>query len=166
VAVHGDGDIDEHQVRDAVILDKERDLAEDPAFGFRQLVDIAERALSPGTNDPTTAVQSLDHLNDLLRSLACRPLLPHVATGENRTVRAVAPQPGWEDYVRLAFDEIRHWGAGSIRVHARIAAALDHLSALVSGERAIVLERQRHLLGARMGDLAEAEHATVLLRRP
>jgi len=37
------------------------------AFGLRQLVDIATRALSPGTNDPTTAVQALDRIHDLLR---------------------------------------------------------------------------------------------------
>ncbi len=45
-----------------------------PGFGLRQLLDIALRALSPGVNDPTTAVQVIDQLHDLLRRLAARPL--------------------------------------------------------------------------------------------
>jgi len=51
-------------------LADERTLDQDAAFGFRQLVDIAVRALSPGINDPTTAVQALDRIHDLLRRLA------------------------------------------------------------------------------------------------
>ena len=50
-----------------VAQDTERTMEQDLAFGFRQLVDIAERALSPSTNDPTTACQAVDVLHDLLR---------------------------------------------------------------------------------------------------
>ena len=39
---------------------------QDPAFGFRQLVDVAIRALSPAVNDPTTGVQAIDRISDLL----------------------------------------------------------------------------------------------------
>ena len=49
-----------------------RSLLQDPGFGFRQLVDIAIRALSPAVNDPTTAVQVLDRLTDLLGRVADR----------------------------------------------------------------------------------------------
>ncbi|MBN2624813.1 MAG: DUF2254 domain-containing protein [Acidimicrobiales bacterium] len=157
VAVHGEGEIDGRAVRAAVALDRERDLAEDPAYGFRQLVDIAERALSPGTNDPTTAVQCLDHLHDLLRTLATRPLLPRVATSDDGTVRAVAPERSWDDYVSLAFDEIRHWGAGSLQVHRRIGAALDDLATVVPPDRVPALDRQRRLLTARTDDLPAVE---------
>ena len=63
----------------ALSVARERTVHQDAAFGFRQLVDIAERALSPGINDPTTAVQVLDQLHDLLRRLA-----PRVIPGEQR----------------------------------------------------------------------------------
>lgn len=53
---------------------QDRTLTHDVAFGVRQLIDIAERALSPGVDDPTTAVQVLDQHHDLLRRLATRPL--------------------------------------------------------------------------------------------
>ncbi len=54
-----------------VALGVERTIEQDPAFAVRIMVDIAIRALSPAVNDPTTAVQVLDHLEDLLR--LCRP---------------------------------------------------------------------------------------------
>ncbi len=95
VAVCGTGHTDDRHVRAAIALDKERDPAEDPAFGFRQLIDIAERALSPGVNDPTTAVQCLDHLHDLLRRMTTRPLVARTARDAAGTIRAVAPQPCW-----------------------------------------------------------------------
>ena len=161
VAVHdhdgGLGDDQESEIRKAVTLDKERDLIEDPAFGFRQLVDIAERALSPGVNDPTTAAQCLDHLHDLLGRLAHRPLPPRVTRTVQGRVRVVMPQPTWDDYVALAVDEIRHWGAGSIQIHQRISSLLNDLAAAVEPERSVVIMEQLRLLQARQDDLPSAE---------
>jgi len=62
------------ELREHVVVGTERTPSQDPAFGFRQLVDVAERALSPGVNDPTTAVQALDQLHDLLRTLSTRAI--------------------------------------------------------------------------------------------
>ncbi|MBW3546834.1 MAG: DUF2254 domain-containing protein [Actinobacteria bacterium] len=167
VEVHGDGDgVDDGAVRRAISLAKERQLDEDPAFGFRQLVDIAERTLSPGVNDPTTAVQCLDHLHDLLRRLAHRPLPPRVTRIAQGGVGVVLPRPTWDDYVALAVDEIRHWGAGSLQVHRRIGALLDDLAAEVAPERAAVVIGRRRLLEARRGDLPAAERPNVVDTRP
>lgn len=70
IAVHGHcpDDLERH-----VGFDTERTHEQDVAFGFRQLVDIAERALSPALNDPTTAAQAIDHLHNLLRRIVARP---------------------------------------------------------------------------------------------
>jgi len=62
-------DIDDQAILGGVGVNAERSMEQDPAFGFRQLVDIGERALSPGVNDPTTAVQVLDRIHDLLGRL-------------------------------------------------------------------------------------------------
>ncbi|HEV2068651.1 MAG TPA: DUF2254 domain-containing protein [Acidimicrobiales bacterium] len=167
VEVHGDADgVDDDAVRRAISLAKERQLDEDPAFGFRQLVDIAERTLSPGVNDPTTAVQCLDHLHDLLRRLAHRPLPPRITRTSEQRARVVLPRPTWDDYVALAVDEIRHWGAGSLQVHRRIGALLDDLAAEVAPERAAVVIGRRRLLEARRGDLPAAERPNVVDTRP
>lgn len=165
VTVHGDtsrlGDEDEGDIRGSITLEKERDLGEDPSFGLRQLVDIAERALSPGVNDPTTASQCLDHLHDLLRRLAERPLPRVRVETAGGDARVVVPQPTWDDYVALALDEIRHWGADSIQIHKRIAAILDDLdSAVTQDRRAVLLERRRRL-EARLADLPAVEQVTA-----
>ncbi|MFC8256890.1 DUF2254 family protein [Streptomyces sp. NPDC057291] len=53
-----------------------RTVEQDAAYGFRLLADIAIRALSPAVNDPTTAVQALDQIEDALLCLSDRPLGP------------------------------------------------------------------------------------------
>ncbi|MDQ4021525.1 MAG: DUF2254 domain-containing protein [Actinomycetota bacterium] len=68
------GDPDRDWLHREVVLADERTMEQDVAFGFRQLVDVAERALSPSVNDPTTACQAIDVLHDLLRRLATRRL--------------------------------------------------------------------------------------------
>jgi uncharacterized membrane protein len=122
--VHGADLPDEASLRAAVHLGKERVLDDDPGFGLRQLVDIAERALSPGINDPTTAVQVIDQLHDLLRLLAARPLPERQTLGEDGRLAVHVPQPTFEDHLHLAVDEIAHWGADSPRVQRRLRAML------------------------------------------
>jgi uncharacterized membrane protein len=57
----------ERRLRNMIVLGDERTIEQDPAFAIRIMVDIADRALSPAINDPTTAVQVLNHLSDVLR---------------------------------------------------------------------------------------------------
>jgi uncharacterized membrane protein len=115
------------------------------AFGFRQLVDIAERALSPGVNDPTTAVQCLDRLHDLLRRIVNRPLAPRRVAVVDGLARASIPQPGFGELLHLSLDEPRHWGEDSIQVQRRIERLIDDLAALTAdAERRFVLLAQRH----------------------
>jgi uncharacterized membrane protein len=65
----GPADVTRH-----VLLGPERVHTEDLAYGFRKLVDIAVRSIAQPFNDPTTAVQALHRLHDLLRQIAPRPL--------------------------------------------------------------------------------------------
>jgi uncharacterized membrane protein len=134
-------------------LHRERTMGQDPAFGFRQLVDIAEKALSPAINDPTTAVQVLDRIHDLLRRVACAPEPSgHHRDGQG-TLRLVVPVAGWDALVGLACDEIRYYGGGSHQVQRKMRAMLDDLERLVEGPRRAPLGRQRRLL-----DAAAARH--------
>lgn len=59
-----------HAIRGAITIASERDLSQDVDFGLRQLADIALRALSPGVNDPMTAVTSIRYLRSILVRLA------------------------------------------------------------------------------------------------
>jgi uncharacterized membrane protein len=66
--------VPEDSVRSAIRLGGERTFTQDPKYAIRLLVDIAIKALSPAINDPTTAVQALDHIEDLLIRLGRRRL--------------------------------------------------------------------------------------------
>ncbi|SED14329.1 Uncharacterized membrane protein [Nocardioides exalbidus] len=125
--VHGGRPPDDGALRSAVHLGEERALDEDVGFGLRQLVDIAERALSPGINDPTTAVQVIDQLHDLLRRLVTRPLAPRQTVDSSGRLAVHVPQPGLADLIGLAVDEIAHWGADVDRVQRRLGVMLRDL---------------------------------------
>ena len=64
----------ERRLRGMIALGVERTIEQDPAFAIRIMVDIANKALSPAVNDPTTAVQVLNHLGDTLRMVGSTPL--------------------------------------------------------------------------------------------
>jgi uncharacterized membrane protein len=119
------GGLAERELMAAVHLDDERTLEQDPKYAIRLLVDIAIKALSPAINDPTTAVQAIDQIEDLLRRLARRDLDVGFANDANGVLRLAVPMATWEDYLALAFDEIRHFGTSSIQVMRRLRAALN-----------------------------------------
>ena len=112
----------------AVRLGRERTFEQDPKYPIRLLVDIAIKALSPAINDPTTAVQTIDQLEDLLRRLGLAELDAGYVADESGALRLVFPTPTWEDYLTLAFDEIRQFGSSSVQVLRRMRSALVGLT--------------------------------------
>ena len=116
--------IPEKELMRAIRLERGRTFEQDPKFPIRVLVDIAIKALSPAINDPTTAVQALDQIEDLLRRLGVRHLDAGYVSDANGVLRLVFPMPTWEDYLALAFDEIRQYGATSVQVMRRLRSAL------------------------------------------
>jgi uncharacterized membrane protein len=126
VQVHGGSFVprDKHLLG-LVCLGTERTFEQDPKYPIRLLVDIAIKALSPGINDPTTAVQAIDQIEDLVRRLAGHDLDAGFACDTNGVLRVVMIMPTWEDYLALAFDEIRQYGASSLQVVRRLRAALS-----------------------------------------
>jgi uncharacterized membrane protein len=140
--------LDRDAVAGFVALGPERTMNQDPAYGFRMLVDIAERSLSDSFNDPTTAVQAIDRLHDCLRQLASRPFPSGEHHDSDGTIRLVVPTLDWDGFVQLAFDEIRQAGAASLQVTRRLRAALVDLRSIAPAERAPALDRQLELLSA------------------
>jgi uncharacterized membrane protein len=144
--VYGAHPVPEGPFRKAILLGDERTLDDDPGFAIRLLVDVAIKALSPAVNDPTTAVQSLDRVEDLLRYAAGKRLSNGVVCGRDGTVRLVYPTPGWDDLVELALDEIRAFGAGQYQIARRMRALLQALIEDVDERRRDALVRQLSLL--------------------
>jgi uncharacterized membrane protein len=141
--VHGGSDkLPEQELMRAIRLDRERTFEQDPKYPIRLLADIAIKALSPAINDPTTAVQTIDQIEDLLRRIGRRQLGAGHVKDANGVLRLVFPMPTWEDYLTLGFDEIRQYGATSVQVMRRLRAALVGLiESLSDDERAGTVRR-------------------------
>jgi uncharacterized membrane protein len=116
-----------HELMGGIDLAQERTFEQDPKYPIRLLVDIAIKALSPAINDPTTAVQAIDQIEDLLHRLARHDLDAGYARDTDEVLRLIFPMPTWEDYLALAFDEIRQYGATSVQVMRRLRSALAAL---------------------------------------
>jgi uncharacterized membrane protein len=128
------------RLRRAVELGHDRTFEQDPKYAVRLLVDVAIKALSPAINDPTTAVQSLDQIEDLLLRMGRRDLdVGRVRDAAGR-LRLVMPVPTWNDLVVLALDEIRYCGATSVQVMRRMRALLEDLKEHVRPDRREALE--------------------------
>lgn len=149
-----------------VALGQERTITQDPAFAVRVMVDVANRALSAAINDPTTAVQVLDYLEDMLlvigrtdvsgRGVFCDP---------DGTPRVVLPSRSWEDYLGLAVTEIRQYGGGSVQVVRRLRALLLGLQQdVLPQHRAAVdqeLARLEATVAERFGESVDLGRALV-----
>jgi uncharacterized membrane protein len=132
--------IAEEKLRNGIALGDERTFEQDPKYAIRLLVDIAIKALSPAINDPTTAVQALNQIEDLLLRLGQRHLEIGTYRDSEGKVRLVVPFPTWSDLLRLAFDEISFYGATSVQVMRRMNALVADLSQAVPRKRRPALE--------------------------
>jgi uncharacterized membrane protein len=151
----------------AIDLELERTLEHDPAYGFRLLVDIAERSISQSPfEDPTTAVQAIDRLHDCLRQLAQRPIPDGIHRDDHGEVRLVVPSMDWDAYVRLAFEEIRLAGTRSPQVTRRLEAALRDLLHVAPPDRRPALLRELQLLEAEVADATSEDDVRAFALEP
>jgi uncharacterized membrane protein len=154
----------EKRLRQMIVLGTERTIEQDPGFAIRIIVDIAEKALSSAINDPTTAVQALDHLSDVLRQVGSTDLSgsqwrPQTAT----RIGLVIPTRSWEDYLTLAVTEIREYGCTAIQVMRRMRAMLEELHDEVRPEHRPAVEEEVARLDATVarsfGDSVDLDRA-------
>ncbi|MFF3768252.1 DUF2254 family protein [Streptomyces sp. NPDC001922] len=126
-SVHG-GPLPAHEVLRSVITGPERTFDQDPGLAFRLLADIALRSLSPAVNDPATAVQALDHTEELLALAAVRDLgTGRLADARGRT-RLVMDVPDWPDWLGTAVDDVMVAAEGSPMVLLRLRALFHRLA--------------------------------------
>ncbi|MEO7447442.1 MAG: DUF2254 domain-containing protein [Humibacillus sp.] len=140
----------------------ERTAAEDVAFGLRQLTDVANKALSPGINDPTTAVHALGHISTLLCELADAELGP-VTVRSDDGGQVVLQRPDLDHLLEVSLTQIRRYGAGDPLVLARLYRLLTELAWHVSPEDAWLVARERRRLDATVeaGDGDEVTRARL-----
>ncbi|MCV7354045.1 DUF2254 domain-containing protein [Mycolicibacterium fluoranthenivorans] len=116
------------RVARAVATGFERTSVDDLGYGLRQLTDVATKALSPGINDPTTAIHTLGHSAALLCEFAAHTLGPKCLLDDEDRVRVVLRRPGLAELLELAIGAPRHYGAGDVAVLDRVFALLRELA--------------------------------------
>lgn len=137
------------ELQGMIALGDERTFDQDPAFALRILVDMANRALSPAVNDPTTAAQVLDHIGEVLGLIGTTDLEERTKPPSAEVAAAVVMiAPGWADFVELGFTEIREFGATSVQIMRRLRSLLEELLETVRPEHREVLEEELRRLDA------------------
>lgn len=138
----------------AYSVSRQRTVETDAAFGIRQIVDIAMKALSPGINDTTTAVMCIDYLAAILVRLATRKFAPIHSLDQGK-LRIITRGPSFESLLAEAFDQIRQNGAGNVTIMERMLGAL-HTIAGQTADR-----DRRRAVGERMKWIAELAERTI-----
>ncbi|WP_368680820.1 DUF2254 domain-containing protein (plasmid) [Rhodococcus opacus] len=115
-------------VAGAITLGPERTETQDVGYGVRQLTDVAVKALSPGINDPTTAIHTLGRSAALLCELAGRKLGPKTLRDKDGQARVVLRRPDLTELLDAAVGQPRRYGAADPAVLARLFRLLRDLA--------------------------------------
>jgi uncharacterized membrane protein len=147
-------------LRRAVDVDDERTPTQDVAFGLRQLVDVVVKALSPGVNDPTTAVHGLGHIAALLCELARRNLGPRLLRDDDGRVRLMLRRPDFTELLDLAVAQPCRYGAGEPAVLSRLLVMLREIAWTAAGpipRAAVIAQLDRVIRAAGTQDFDELD---------
>jgi uncharacterized membrane protein len=158
--------IDDDTLLGTVAFGSERTLEQDPTFAFRIIIDIALRALSAAINDPTTAVLAIDQLHRLLRMVGKRHLRTDEITTPSGKLRVVFRTPNWEDFVHLAFSEIRACGSSNLQIVRRLRAMIENLVQTLPAHRHSALLRELDLLDREIAKNFAYQEELALARVP
>jgi uncharacterized membrane protein len=122
-----------------------RTVDQDPAFGIRQLVDIALKALSPGINDTSTAIICIDHLSAILQRAACRRIESKYRY-EDGELRVIAKGLTFQSLLRQSYSQILENGEGNAAVIERMIDAVEEISNLAYNARKRALREQLDII--------------------
>ena len=134
------------ELQTAFSLSRCRTVDQDAAFGIRQIVDVALKALSPGINDTTTAVTCIDYLTTILSRLASREI-PASHRYEEGTLRVIAVGPTFDSLVAESFDQIRVSASGNVTILIRMLDALQTIASFADkpGRRQVLREHADYI---------------------
>jgi uncharacterized membrane protein len=118
-------------LRAAYSIGRYRTVYQDCAFGIRQIVDMALRALSPSVNDTTTAIMCVDYLQAILAYLVSREI-PSSRRYEDRELRVIAMGPTFASLVAESFDQIRSNAGGNLGILLRMLGSLQTIAGLAA----------------------------------
>jgi len=132
----------EAEVRESFVFGSHRTAVQDLGFLTDQLAEMAVRALSPGTNDPRTAVACIHRLGVVMATVARRKMPSPERLDDDGELRIVAPATTFAGVVASCLDPIRRYGLKDAEV---VEAALRAIAAAaercpLASRRALLLE--------------------------
>ena len=124
------------QAAQVITLDTQQTMEQDALFGIRQISDIALRAISPGINDPSTALNCIDALSTLLFHWHHHANVHSQRADAAGKLRLVLPYPNFDEAFTVAFSQIRHYGQSDLVVTTQLINATAHLARHITDEEA------------------------------
>ncbi|WP_425615285.1 DUF2254 domain-containing protein [Anatilimnocola sp. NA78] len=122
----------------AFIFASQRTPFQDVEFAVDQLVEVAIRALSPGINDPFTALNCIDRLGEALSQLMQRAVPPALRYDEDDQLRVITNPADFRAVTDAAFNQIRQYGSGSAAVLIRMLETFRKMGTLACREDDLV----------------------------
>lgn len=107
-------------------------MMKDVMFGFRQLSDIALRALSPGINDPATALNCIDRLGELIEYFGTTDATQPIMWNPQHDLSVLVKTPTLVEILDVSFAQIRHYGSGDAIVMSHLVAVLGRVYQLIN----------------------------------
>ncbi len=158
---------EEENVLGAFALGRQRTSEQDIEFAVDQLVEIAIRALSPGINDPFTAIMCIDQLSARICQIAGRVLPSQYRYDERNQLRIITRAPTFEDILDSAFNQIRQYGRDSAAVSIRLLEALIEISARIEREenKAAIKHHADMIMRGSVDGIPEEEDKNDLRKR-
>ena len=147
------------RIHAAFALGNQRTSAQDIEFGVNELVEIAIRALSPGVNDPFTAMTCVDRLGSALCRLAQRDMPSPYRYDTQGQLRVIAHVFTFPDVTDAAFNQIRQYGRSSTAVTIRLLETIAEVAGYVhrSEDRIALLRHAEMIVRGAVGGLPEDE---------
>ena len=120
-----DDDLDD--IHDAFIIGTSRTTRQDVEFAVLQLVEVAVRSLSPGINDPFTAVACVDRIHQGMVKLVNRPFPSPYRFDDSKKLRLVTKPFDFPGLCDVAFNQMRQYGSSSVTVTLRLLETITRL---------------------------------------
>ena len=147
------------KIGETFTIGRYRTIDQDAAFGIRQIVDIALKALSPGINDVTTAAVCVDYLGSILVELADRRIESPVRKDKGGDVRVIARGETFKSLTDEAFDQIRDAAKNKPEIYLRLLDAIETAAGRArSNARLAVLEKHLSLIDEAATQTLESDY--------
>jgi uncharacterized membrane protein len=159
-------------LRESYVIGSDRTPWQDAEFAIQQLVEIGLHALSPGINEPFTAITCIDRLGQALSRLVIRRMPAAVRINDEQQIRLVAEPRSFPSLLAAAFDPIAIYAGTNPAIYQRLLEALEHLGQIACrpADRAAIREHARSIRDRALREvqddrprrLMEALHLRVL----